>query len=163
MEQKQIIYLVLAPIIVWRFLLALPQAQIGEQLAKPWRLWLSVTIFPLFFLLFGWACLSNTTALATLAGSAAMAVSPCLSWSLNLTRFETEAGKLYYRPNAYIGMGLMMVLAARVVYRAMPRKSPHPQDPAQALAGSPITLVIVGVLFCYYASYSAGILRRLPK
>ena len=161
MDQKQIIYLILAPIIVWRFYTRYRKL-VGKQVAKPWRLWLSVTIFPLFFLLFGWACLSNTTALATLAGGGVAGIA--LSFlGLNLTRFESEAGKLYYTPNVYIGMGLMMVLAARVVYRFAMPPGATPQDPAQALAGSPITLVIVGVLFCYYASYSAGILRRLPK
>jgi len=91
-------------------------------------------------------------------------------FGLKLTRFEAVGGKLFYQPNIYIGMGLMMVFVTRLAYNflARPLAPAMPQSTGgdaamQRLSSSPITLFILGLVFCYYAPYSAGILLRRAK
>ncbi len=168
MTQQQIIYLVLAPIIVWR-LYSRMRKLIARQEARPGRLWFSVILFPLLLLLFAWGGHDNMTALESLAGGAVCGAL-LAHFGLKLTRFEVVDGKLFYQPNIYIGMGLTMLFVTRMVYRfsTMPLAS-NTQQPAggnaalQGMGSSPLTLFIIGLVFCYYAPYSAGILLRRAR
>ncbi|HEY8027514.1 MAG TPA: hypothetical protein VIF60_23445 [Burkholderiaceae bacterium] len=164
MTQSQIILLVMAPLIVWR-IYSRYRKLVGKQQVRPVKLWFSAILFPLAFILAGVVCSNNVNALICLFGGGVAGFA--LSFlGLRLTRFETQGGALLYTPNAYIGMGLMMVLMGRLAYRVAGvwggGAQAAPGSP-QSLTGSPVTLFIVGMLFCYYAPYSAAILRRHAK
>jgi len=161
MTQSQIIFLVMAPLIVWRFY-SRYRKLVGKQRVRPARLWMSAILFPLLFIMFGVISANNANALMCLvAGGIALSF-----LGLRLTRFEVQEGNLHYTPNAYIGMALMMMLVGRLAFRYTQMWGGNAQagaNPAQSLTNSPLTLLIVGVLFCYYAPYSAGILRHNAK
>ena len=168
MTQQQIVYLVLVPFIIWR-LYSRMRKLIARLEARPIRLWFSAILFPLLILLFAYGCLDDTTALGSLAGGAVCGAALALL-GLKLTRFEVVGGKLFYQPNIYIGMALMMLFVTRLAYRfiATPLASNVQQNPGadaalQRLSSSPLTLFIIGMVFCYYAPYSAGILLRRAK
>jgi len=164
MTQSQIIFLVMAPLIVWRFY-SRYRKLVGKQKVRPVRLWMSVVLFPLLFVMIGAVSSSNANALMCLVAGGIAGVA--LSFlGLRLTRFEVQDDGLHYTPNAYIGMALMMVLVGRLAYRYALMWGGATQagtDPAQSLTNSPLTLFIIGMLFCYYAPYSAGILRQHAK
>ncbi|HEX7641164.1 MAG TPA: hypothetical protein VF472_03035 [Burkholderiaceae bacterium] len=164
MTQQQTIYLILIPFIVWR-LYSRTRKLIARQEARPGRLWFSVTLFPLLTLLMAWGTQGDITALGSLAGGALCGASLAML-GLKLTQFDVEAGKLFYRPNMYIGMGLMMVFVTRIAYRFLAmspagmRQGAAGDAAMQRLTSSPLTLFVMGLVFCYYAPYSAGILLR---
>ena len=164
MTQQQIIYLVLVPVIIWR-LYSRMQKVMSRQEAKPWRLWLSVILFPLFMLLMAWATQGNMVSLGALIGGGVCGLA-LATVGLKLTRFDVEGSKLFYQPNRYIGMGLMMVFVTRMVYRyafSQPAAGMPPDSAGNAALHSPLTLVVMGLVFCYYAPYSAGILLRRAR
>ncbi len=82
---------------------------------------------------------------------------------LHLTQFEiNQGGPHFYTPNTYIGVGLSLLLAGRILYRigvlyfsddALLSSSP-------ALMQSPLTLLTVGLTAGYYIAYNAGVLIR---
>ena len=164
MTQSQIIFLVMAPLLVWRFY-SRYRKLVGKQHVRPVRLWMSVILFPLLFIMIGVVSSGNSTALMCLAAGGVSGIALSLL-GLKLTRFEMQDGSLFYTPNAYIGMALMMILVGRLGYRyslMLGGATNAGADPAQSLTNSPLTLFIVGVLFCYYAPYSSGILRHHAK
>lgn len=167
MTQQQIIYLIFIPIIVWR-LYSRMRKLIVRQEARSGRLWFPLVLFPLLTLMTTWGCREDMAALGSLIGGAACGAALAV-YGLKLTHFDVEGGKLFYQPNRYIGMGLMMLFVTRLAYRfaTMPTGPVHPNvnDGAamQQLSSSPLTLFIMGLVFCYYAPYSAGILLRRAR
>jgi hypothetical protein len=109
--------------------------------------------------MFAMAAAFSPLAEAALWGGCAAGVALAL-WGLRLTRFERTAEGFFYTPNAYIGVGLSLVLVARILYRmeqlylggAAPASNP-------SFARSPLTLVIFGLVAGYYTCYAAGLLR----
>jgi hypothetical protein len=161
MTQQQAIYLILIPFIVWR-LYSRMRKLITRQEARPGRLWFSVILFPLLTLFMAWVVRKDMTALGSLAGGAVCGVALAML-GLKLTRFDVEGSKLFYQPNRYIGMGLMMVFVTRMVYRYAFAQPAAGVQPGDAALHSPLTLVVMGLVFCYYAPYSAGILLRRAR
>ena len=141
MTQSQIIFLVMAPLIVWRFY-SRYRKLVGKQRVRPVRLWMSVILFPLLFVMIGAVSSSNTNALMCLVAGGIAGVA--LSFlGLRLTRFDVQDDGLHYTPNAYIGMALMMVLVGRLAYRYALMWGGATQagtNPAQSLTNSPLTL-----------------------
>jgi hypothetical protein len=161
MTSSQITFAILIPLVVWR-LYSRYRKLVGKQHVRPIRLWASVIIFPLLFILIGIGNLNHQTAMACLiAGGLAGAALSVLG--LKLTTFEYAEGGLTYTPNAYIGLGLLLIFSGRIAYRFFQFSNASAlqgQTATQSLTGSPITSLIIGVLATYYALYSAGILRR---
>ena len=161
MAQQQIIYLILIPFVIWRFYSRM-QKLIKRQEAKPVRLWFSLVLFPLMILLMAWLVQDDPAAIGSLAGGAVCGIALAML-GLKLTQFDVEGGKLFYHPNKYIGMGLMILFVTRMIYRytlAQPSPGMSPNQASYAALHSPLTLIVMGLVFCYYAPYSAGILLR---
>lgn len=159
MTNAQITILVLLPIVVWRFY-SRYRKLVGKQHVRPGKLWTSVILFPLLFVLVALGSINNQSALMwQVLGSV---VGLCLSFvGHKLTKFENNAGELTYTPNAYIGLGLLVIFFGRFAYRMFQLKDmaqQQGQDAMQHINNSPATLFVIGLLFCYYAAYSAGIL-----
>lgn len=160
MNPQSMVMLAIIPFIAWRMYVKARRV-IGRQLSRPWRHWFAVIFLPLILGLFGWVAAKNPLSLASLAGGivagAALAV-----YGLHLTRFEKTNEGMFYTPNTLIGISLTVMFIGRVLYRfseiAMAGGTP-PADGGADFARHPLTLVIFGLLFAYYLTYSSGLLR----
>jgi hypothetical protein len=121
----------------------------------------SATVFCLLALLI----LATTAAIPSLFVGcvAGLAAGIALAYAgLRLTRFEVTSTGFFYTPNTHIGIGLSLALLLRIGYRMVQLKAGISnlagQSPA-ALGHSPLTLVLLGMLLGYYATYSIGLLR----
>lgn len=89
-------------------------------------------------------------------------------WGLRLTRFEREPDGVHYIPHSWFGIGIMVLLLARLAYRLMvmwpamqaaqAAGAQHPPYP-----NSPMTLALFGLLVGYYVCYYLGVLRTAKK
>jgi hypothetical protein len=80
-------------------------------------------------------------------------------WGLRSTRFEATPEGIFFTPNARIGIALMAIVIARVVYRLVEMGGMPLGAPPQDFGRSPLTLAVVGMLLSYYTAYAIGILR----
>ena len=148
------------PLVVWR-LYSRYRKLVGKQHVRPTKLWMSATLFPLVFVLIAFGSFSNPHALLCLIGGGLAGVGLSVLGH-RLTKFENTAGELSYTPNATIGLALLLILSARIGFRFFQLTNAVQQQGQagmQGLANSPLTTLIIGLLVCYYASYSIGILR----
>lgn len=149
----------LTALIVWR-VYARIRRSIGRQTFSPTRSWTVVGIFPLLAILLLATSPWPPLTIAGFVGSTLLGIGLAL-YGLRLTKFEATAEKLFYTPNAHIGIALSLVFVARVVYRlfqvAVPMASANTS--AAELTRSPLTLIIFGALFGYYVTYAIGLLR----
>ncbi len=155
-----LIFLILVPLVVWR-MYARIRRLIGRQRSKPVRHWLAAIFFPLLIALLALTALAAPVSLAALAvgvgGGIALAW-----WGLRLTQFEKTSEGYFYTPNAHIGIALSLLLVARLGYRFFQMATLVGTEAAQAtqeFGRSPLTMVIIGMLAAYYASYAIGVLR----
>jgi hypothetical protein len=84
---------------------------------------------------------------------------------LRLTRWEMTPEGDFYTPNAFLSVGLILVLTGRLVYRATIWLSdPHlTTGVTAALMRCPFTLGLFGLTAGYYLAYTAGVLARGRK
>jgi hypothetical protein len=77
------------------------------------------------------------------------------------TRTEHEDGDWYYTPNTLLGLGVLSLLVARVVYRFLTMGNVADGFRAgQMPTPSPIGKILILVVLTYAAVYHAGILGR---
>jgi hypothetical protein len=150
------------PLVLWR-IYARVRRNIGRQRSRAWRHWAGVVLFPLFVALVAVGAMRDPLAELALAGGVAGGVGLAM-WGLRLTRFERTPEGFSYTPNAYIGVGLSLLLVGRVLYRmaelhAVQGALVAPGGPPPDLATSPLTLAIFGLVAGYYIAYGAGLLR----
>lgn len=152
------------PLILWR-IYARIRRNIGRQRSRAWRHWFGLTLFPLLVLLFALAAMTSPVAEGALWGGVAAGVALALA-GLRLTRFERTPEGFFYTPNAYIGVGLSLLLVGRILYRMAQLygaggAAAYATGPGahQDFARSPLTLLIFGMVAGYYATYAAGLLR----
>jgi hypothetical protein len=137
---------------------------IGRQRVRPVRM--SIRIALLSGAL-GFVALSHfdpTIATATLVG--ALAGSALAALGVRHTRFERVDGQRWYRPNTYIGLAVIGLFTARLVYR-LAMLSPQlasaaPGDSQLTLLArsrSPLTMATLGAVMGYYLAYFSGVLR----
>jgi hypothetical protein len=158
-----LILALLVPLIGWRVYKRV-RRNIGRQRSRAWRHWAGALLCPMLLAMFATQAWNAAPALASLAGGV-LAGFALAGFGLRITRFEQSAQGFYYTPNTYMGVGLSLLLVSRVVYRvaelyaAGGNFATDGNASAQDFARSPLTLAIVGVVFGYYALYSAGLLR----
>jgi len=148
------------PLVLWR-IYARVRRNIGRQRSRAWRHWFGVTLFPLLVLLFALAALARPVAEGALWGGVAAGVALAIA-GLRLTRYERTAEGFFYTPNAYIGVGLSLLLVGRILYRMTQLYGANAAAAAGSspdFARSPLTLLIFGMVAGYYAAYVAGLLR----
>jgi hypothetical protein len=158
MTPNIIVPVVAAPLIVWR-LYARTRRNFGRQPIRPKRMWTRVAIFSVLSLLV--ACqgfLDPRLAAGLGVGLVGGAVLGIVA--LKFTRFEIDGSNDCYFPNPWIGLGLTALFLGRLIYRFMviwPEMS-HAAGGYPTMSRSPLTLVILGLLFGYYIAYYAGLL-----
>ena len=155
-----LVFVVLVPLIAWRIYKRV-RRNIGRQRSRLWRHWAGTILCPLLLVLLGLGALHSMEAemalLGGIAGGFGLGV-----FGLKLTRFERDGTGFHYTPNPYLGVGLSLLLVGRIAWRMMELYQLHgnlPPASSQDLARSPLTLLMVGVVFGYYAVYSFGLLR----
>jgi hypothetical protein len=153
----------LVPLIGWRIYRRI-RRNIGRQKSRAWRHWSAAVFFPLLVALLALAAMTRPLAEAALAagaiGGAALGV-----WGIRLTRFERTEEGVFYTPNSYLGVGLSLLLVARVLYRLLEiyMAPGGGAAPPSDIARNPLTLAIVGLVAGYYAAYAMGLLRWRKK
>ncbi|MEP7155701.1 MAG: hypothetical protein ABI905_07990 [Betaproteobacteria bacterium] len=160
MVSPSLIALAVVPLIVWRVYSRMRRL-IGRQRSRLWRHWAALILCPLLVLLLGLGALFAPLGMVALVGGVAVGIGLGF-WGLRLTRFERIGSDFFYTPNAHIGIALSLLLTARVGFRMFQVYALTSADsPAsmQDFGRSPLTLVIVGMMMAYYATYAAGLLR----
>ena len=154
------VMLIAVPLIVWRMASRI-RRMIGRQQSKMWRHWAAAIFFPLLIVLLTFSALMEPWGLTALGAGVAVGISLAF-WGLRLTKFEKTEQGYFYTPNAHIGIALSILLVARLGYRLFQLTMiAGANSPAamQDFSRSPMTLMIIGMLAGYYASYSIGIIR----
>lgn len=155
-----LLVVVLVPLILWR-LYRRYQKLVSRQKSRASRHWVAAILFASILLLLAVTSLVRPLSEAALAGG--IAIGAVLAhFGLRSTRFEATPEGVYFTPSARIGIVLMLILVARVLYRifeistlTVAARAGQMQD----FTRSPLTLLVVGMLLAYYAAYAIGILR----
>jgi len=153
--------LALLPLIAWR-LYARMRRMIGRQRLPRIRPWVHLVIFPLVLALLALAVRLHPERLGFLGVGIALGGALAV-FGLKKTRFERTPAGLFYTPHAPLGIGLSLLLVARIVWRLVDvfvlGHAPPPSDPHDP-AITPLTLGVVGLLAGYYIVYAAGLVRQ---
>lgn len=160
MTPPSLVLVALVPLIAWRIYKRV-RRNIGQQKSRLWRHWAGTVLCPILLALFALGAMRSTDAEIALVGGIAAGVA-LGTWGLKLTRFMESGGSYYYTPNPYLGVGLSALLVARVLWRFYEIYQLHGGMPPAAsndLARSPLTVLLLGIVFGYYATYSFGLLR----
>ncbi|HET7535651.1 MAG TPA: hypothetical protein VFJ90_04305, partial [Candidatus Didemnitutus sp.] len=112
---SKIIPLLFVPFLAWRVYVRFKR-NVGRQRFDSRRLGARIVIFSLLTVIFGAAAFTHLPSLAALGGGV-LAGGLLALVGLHLTRFENTADGEFYVPNTHIGIGLTVLLAARVGYR----------------------------------------------
>jgi membrane protein CcdC involved in cytochrome C biogenesis len=81
-------------------------------------------------------------------------------FGIRKTQFEFTDEGWFYTPNAYLGISLLTLLVARVIYRLV-EMSIDPSTITNSMDGfvlTPFTLVCFGLLAGYYIFYATGLI-----
>lgn len=155
-----IVYAGVALLVAWR-LYSRFRRMVGRQKMNPGRAWTTVVLFPTLIVLLSLPSIAHPArALALLLG---VAVGVALGlYGLRVTRFEVRPEGHFYTPSAHLGIALSLLLVGRLAYRfvqlgGFPAASG--QAPPADLVGSPLTLVLIGMLAAYYVTYAIGLIR----
>ncbi len=130
---------------------------LGRQKLHPRRAVTSLVILSLFSVVIVGTSLQNANLLLGFGGG--LLPGALLGFvGLRLTRFETTSEGHFYTPSTHIGVALSLLFFGRLVYRFMVLRtfSATPHQPP-AIAQSPLTLFIFGLLAGYYLVYYAGL------
>ena len=138
---------------------------IGRQQSRAWRHWAAAILFPLILALLALSAFRQPVSLAILGGAIVAGVALGI-WGIRLTKFERTPAGYFYTPNMHIGIALSVLLVARIAYRfyEVSALAGTRIDPTmQGFARSPLTLVVLGMLASYYATYAMGVIRWRRK
>ena len=160
MTPPSLVLVALVPLVAWRIYKRV-RRNIGQQKSRLWRHWAGTVLCPILLALFALGAMRSMDAEVALVGGIVAGLI-LGAWGLRLTRFAESGGNYYYTPNPYLGVGLSALLVARVLWRFWELYQLHGAMPPAAsndLAKSPLTLLLLGLVFGYYATYSFGLLR----
>ena len=129
---------------------------IGRQKLQPGRLIVRLVILGLVSVLMLAAGFVQPLLAITFAGGALLGGAASFL-GLRHTRFETTADGHYYTPNTYIGVGLSLLLVARMAYRLFLLRDPNQLAAHPAAFQSPLTFFILGLTLGYYLGYCTGL------
>lgn len=129
---------------------------IGRQKLKPARIALSLTIFTIASFFIITAAASHLNLLLSFGGG--LAVGGGLGFlGLRLTRFETTEEGHFYTPDMRLGIGISLLLAARLLYRFWVLRNGVDTGYHPPAMQSPLTFFIIGLTFGYYVVYYIGL------
>lgn len=157
-------YVSLGALVAWRMHVRFRRLLKRQRLSK-YRAPVTLVIYPLLVLLvvhLAWAQPLHLFWYAlALAGGAVLGV-----LGLRLTKFEAVAGRgLFYTPHAPLGVVLLLVFVARIVFRLVEVFVLAPAGPRShaEFIQSPWTLLAFGLFAGYSICYAIGLLRWRAK
>ena len=149
------------PYLAWRVYRRFHR-NVGRQLVHTGRLVSGIVIFGVIAALLLFFCLFSSRMLVGLGSGLALGGLLALV-GLRLTKFEVGQPKPhYYTPNTYIGVGLSLLLAGRVLYRMslFYFSGATAVHSSPALMQSPLTMLVIGLTAGYYIAFNSGVLIR---
>ena len=162
MNPNQIIAVLVGCFIAWRLYTRM-RRNIGRQALRPTAMVVRIVILSLLTIVLAAFSLFNPRLLIGL-GSGLVLGLPLAWWGLATTKLETTPEGKFYTPNVYLGVGLTVLLAARVLYRilvVMPNMHNAGNAGTQPpLMQSPLSLFAFGLLAGYYIAYYIGVMIR---
>lgn len=145
-------------LVLWRMYSRMRRS-LGRQQLTPTRPRVLVVLYPLIAALLAWGARTQPLALAALAGGLAAGAGLGL-YGLKVTRFEATPEGLHYTPSSPIGVGLLLLLVGRFIYRlAVAPSYGAPGGVAGPPALTPLTMLAIAPVLGYYATYYIGLLR----
>lgn len=133
---------------------------VGRQKFSAFRAWFSVCFFPLLVVMLLVGAVAHPV--RSLSEAAGVAIGITLGvYGLRLTRFEDSGEGHFYTPSAHIGIALSLLFIGRLAYKmvhAYLSTAGFTEPPAE-IVKSPLTLLLIGTLAGYYATYAFGLLR----
>jgi hypothetical protein len=159
MNPPSLVVVVLVPLLAWRIYKRV-RRNIGRQRSRLWRHWAGTVLCPLLLAVLALGAMHSLPAEEALLGGIAGGLALGF-YGLRLTRFEHEGNQFFYTPNPYLGVGLSLLLVGRIAWRMVElyETQGHLTPASGDVARSPLTLLMVGLVFGYYAAYSLGLLR----
>jgi hypothetical protein len=152
-----LVLLFLVPLLVWRTY-ARFRRLVGRQRLTKVRPWITLTVFPLLTGLLAWVAYPNVHRIGWLAAGIAGGAGLSLL-GLKLTSFERTAHGLFYTPNKYLGISLVVLFIGRIAYRIVEVAALSASNTVTGFVVSSVTLAVFGLLAGYYLGYTAGLLR----
>jgi cytochrome bd-type quinol oxidase subunit 1 len=155
-----VVSLGIAALVAWR-LYSRFRRMFGRQTMSPRRTWIRLTFFSILIAaLLLVSAVHPMHAVALLGGVVAGAA---LGWyGIRLTRFEQTPEGLFYTPSLHLGIALSALFLGRLIYRGVllysATTSTSSAFPSAEFSGSPLTLLIFGILAGYYVTYAIGLL-----
>ena len=152
------------PYIAWRVYRRFHR-NVGRQVVHPHRLITGLVFFTLVAATLLLLCVLAPALLVAICSGLTLGGLLALV-GLRLTKFEIgENPTHYYTPNTYIGVGLTLLLAGRVLYRiGVLYFSPTAvASSAPALLESPLTMLLISLTAGYYIGYNSGVLIRAKR
>jgi hypothetical protein len=146
---------------------------IGWQLLIPRRIIVRTAIFCFIGLIFLSA--GATKPISLISDIAGIIIGVGLAfYSGVLTRYERRDGKLYYRPNTWIGLVVIALFLGRLIYRFykmymigktinVGQNQTGNYQTMQYMAGNSWTAGLVLIMFAYYVIYYIILLRNQKK
>jgi len=146
-------------VVVWRVYTRVRRL-VGSQKFSAVRSWISASLFPVLLItLFAGTLAHPLRSFSQLAG---VVIGVALGvYGLRLTKFEVLEEGRFYTPNAHIGIALSLLFVGRVLYKVIHAymSTAGFTEPPSEIVKSPLTLLIIGTLAGYYATYAIGLLR----
>src|SRR3954468_18345507 len=152
-----LVLLLLVPLLVWR-IYARFRRLVGRQRLTKVRPWITLTVFPLLAALLAWVAYPNMDRIGWLAAGIAAGAGLSL-FGLKLTSFERTSQGLFYTPNKYLGISLVLLFIGRIAYRVVEVAALSASNTVTGFVVSAVTLAVFGLLAGYYIGYAVGLLR----
>lgn len=156
-----VVYLGVGALIAWRMYSRI-RRMVGRQKLSNVRPWISICLFSFLVAMLLLGSLSHPAHAMALAGGVAGGV-VLGAYGIRLTRFEQTPAGLFYTPSLHLGIALSLLFIGRIAYRAAQLYFSSASNvyvfPSKEFSGSPLTLLIFGVLAGYYVTYAIGLLR----
>ncbi len=157
MNISTIALLLLTPLLVWRVYDRLKK-MMGRQRSLLARHTAGLVVFSAVILIVTTGLLPTPELLAWLALGVAIGIGYGV-WGLRLTRYENTSKGLFFTPNRRLGILVPMLMVARLLYIGFEKYAEEISVKAMVeLTHNPITIIPLGLMAGYFASYSAGLL-----
>ncbi|MGV7207929.1 hypothetical protein ACLB1G_08735 [Oxalobacteraceae bacterium A2-2] len=159
MEIKTFILLALMPLVVWRVYMRL-KAALGRNRSELWRHYAGAVILLGTLGIVAAQVLGDIESLGALAvGAAAGAALAFLN--LRRSRLENTRDGFFYRQDARIGILIVLLCLARLMYRmfALFLQMQGAEPAAPEFIRTPLTAVMLGVMLAYFGGYQLLLAR----
>jgi len=154
-----ITWMILVPLMAWRIYSRFRRL-IGKQRLSKVRPWITLVIFTALITLLGYSAFLHVERLYWLALGIGSGLLLGI-YGLKQTKFEVAPQRLFYTPDARLGVTLFIIFFVRVLYRLLQMFVLVPTLPhtLETFGGNALTLAVFGLLAGYNICYAIGLIR----